>query len=201
MSPRRWVLASGNAGKLAEIAALLGDAGVQVVPQTRFAVEPAEETAVTFIENALIKARHAARLTRLPALADDSGLAVDALDGAPGVRSARFAGERSSDAANVKRLLEALDGVPEPRRGACFYCVLVALRSPDDPAPVVAQGQWRGRIASAPAGSGGFGYDPVFFDPKLGVTAAQMPREVKNRVSHRARALRRLSRTLAPARA
>lgn len=193
----RWVVATGNAGKLAEIRALLADLPLELVTQTELGVPPADESALTFVENALIKARHAARGTGLPVIADDSGLAVDALDGLPGVRSARFAGPGADDRANVERLLAALDGVPPERRGARFHCVAVALDGPDDPAPTIATGSWSGRIALAPAGADGFGYDPVFFVPDRGCTAAELPPEVKNAISHRAAAFRRLLAALA----
>lgn len=185
----RWVLASANEGKLAEIRALLADLPLTVIAQAQLGVQSAEETAPTFVENALIKARHAASLTGVGAIADDSGLVVDALGGAPGVRSARYAGANCTAADNIALLLRSLDGVPEPQRGARFHCVVVALRSADDPAPIITEGQWAGRIAPAPAGAGGFGYDPVFYDPALGATAAQLPPELKNRVSHRGCAL------------
>jgi XTP/dITP diphosphohydrolase len=189
------VLASGSHGKLAELRDLLRDAGLglDVVAQSDLGVSPAPEDGLTFVENALAKARHAARATALPAIADDSGLCVDALGGAPGVRSARFAGETADDRANVATLLAALRSVPEPARGARFHCVLVALASPDDPAPVIAHGEWRGSIALAPRGAGGFGYDPVFIDPATGKTAAELGSAAKNRISHRARALRALA--------
>ena len=191
----RWVLASGNPGKLRELKALLEAEvpGIAVVAQSDLGVSPAPETAITFVANALLKARHAARQTRCPAIADDSGLAVAALGGAPGVRSARFAGPDAADGANVAKLLQALHAVPAGGRAACFHCVLVAIRSDSDPAPLIASGEWHGEIALAPAGAGGFGYDPVFFDPRLGMTAAQLPPAVKNRVSHRAQALRGLA--------
>jgi len=191
----RWVIASGNRGKLAELTALLAAADLgplELVAQTDLGVPPADETAITFLENALAKARHAARHTGLPAIADDSGLAVAALGGAPGVRSARFAGAAANDRANVAKLLDALDGVPPGRRAARFHCVLVALEREDDPAPVVASGEWDGEIALRPAGVAGFGYDPVFLDPRLGKTAAELPAAVKNELSHRGQALRRL---------
>lgn len=196
MKPGRWVVATGNAGKLIEIQALLRDEGIELVAQSELGIEPAPETGLTFVENALIKARHAARHSGLPAIADDSGLAVDALGGAPGVRSARFAGPEADDARNVARLLEALEGVPEDRRSARFHCVMVAMRSADDPAPLIAVGCWQGRIADAPSGSSGFGYDPVFFDPKLGRTAAELSAAAKNEVSHRGAAIRHLAREL-----
>lgn len=188
----RFVLASGNAGKLAEMRALLAPLGVTLVAQTELGVRGPAETGLTFVENALLKARHAALATGLPAIADDSGLVVDALGGAPGVRSARFAGPDATDADNVAKLLAALEGRPDGERAASFHCVLVALAAHDDPAPLIATGIWRGRIAAAPAGRFGFGYDPVFLAPRLGATAAELPPAVKNRLSHRARAARRL---------
>jgi XTP/dITP diphosphohydrolase len=192
----RWVVATANAGKLEEIRVLLQGSGLELVPQSRLGIPPAEETAATFVENALLKARHAARAAGLAAIADDSGLVVDALQGGPGIRSARYAGKDSDDARNVEKLLAALSGVPESARTARFYCVVVALSAPDDPAPLIAEGSWAGHIAKRPAGRGGFGYDPVFVDPLLGVTAAELPAMVKNEVSHRAVALRRLARRL-----
>ena len=202
--PRRWVLASGNRGKLAELSDLLRDAGLglEVVAQSDLGVEPAPEDSLTFVENALAKARHAANRTGLPAIADDSGLCVDALGGAPGVRSARFAGEGADDQANVAKLLEELQSVPEARRGASFHCVLVALESASDPTPLFAHGEWRGSVATAPRGASGFGYDPVFVDPASGQTAAELGATAKNRVSHRGQALRALAdglRALRPA--
>ncbi|HEX5046953.1 MAG TPA: RdgB/HAM1 family non-canonical purine NTP pyrophosphatase [Gammaproteobacteria bacterium] len=191
----RWVIATGNSGKLAELRSLLAEADLgtfELVAQTELGVPPVDEPAVTFLENALIKARHAARHTGLPAIADDSGLAVAALGGAPGVRSARFAGPGADDRANVAKLLEDLADVPPGRRAARFHCVLVALEREDDPAPVVASGTWDGEIALRPSGGAGFGYDPVFLDPRLGKTAAELPATVKNEISHRGQALRRL---------
>lgn len=198
MSARRWVLASSNRGKIMELTALFAAEGlgeIQTVPQS-LGAHPPEEAAATFVENALLKARHAARTTGLPAIADDSGLVVAALGGAPGVRSARYAGQYADDRANVAKLLAALAQVPEPERGAEFHCVLVALRTAFDPAPIIASGCWPGRIARLPAGSGGFGYDPVFFDPVLGCTAAELDAAVKNRASHRGRAVRALAAAL-----
>ncbi len=192
----RLVVASANPGKLAELAALLAPRGLEVIGQGALGVEPAAELAPTFLENALAKARHAAQRTGLAALADDSGLLVDALGGAPGVRSARFAGPRASDAENCALLLERLAGVEAARRGAQFYCVLVLLRGPDDPAPLVCEGRWRGRIAERPRGAGGFGYDPLFVDPRSGRTAAELAPAEKNARSHRGRALRALARRL-----
>lgn len=192
----RWVVATANRGKLAEIEPILEGERLSLVAQSELGIEPAEESAATFVENALLKARHASRAAALPAIADDSGLVVDALGGLPGVRSARFAGAGANDTANVERLLNALEGVPGPQRTARFHCVIVAMRSPDDPAPLIASGTWDGRIAERPAGSGGFGYDPVFFVPERGCTAAELPPGVKNELSHRAAALRELARLL-----
>lgn len=190
------VLASGNAGKVREIQALLGPAW-RVRPQSEFGVAPVEETGGTFLANALLKARHAARATGLPALADDSGLEVDALGGEPGVRSARYAGPGADDAANNARLLAALDGVPDAERTARFRCVLVWVRGPDDPAPLAAEGTWEGRILPAPRGAGGFGYDPLFLDTETGLAAAELDPAAKNARSHRGRALSRLRALLA----
>lgn len=188
-----WVLATSNRGKVAELEALLEEARlpIRVSAQSDLGVAAPPETATTFVENALQKARHAARATGLPAIADDSGLVVAALGGAPGVCSARFAGEQADDAANVAKLLESLAGHPGAR-AARFHCVLVALEGADDPAPLIASGSWAGEIARAPKGSSGFGYDPVFFDCTLGRTAAELTRPEKNRVSHRGKALREL---------
>ncbi|MCK7544549.1 RdgB/HAM1 family non-canonical purine NTP pyrophosphatase [Marinobacter bryozoorum] len=186
------VLASNNQGKLRELGELLMPLGLQPRAQGELGVSEAEEPAVTFVENALIKARHAARQTGLPALADDSGLAVDALGGQPGVRSARYAGDGASDDDNVQALLAALKTVPEAERTAQFHCVLVYLRHADDPTPIVCHGRWPGRILEASRGQGGFGYDPVFFAPEFGCSAAELTREQKGRVSHRGRALRLL---------
>jgi XTP/dITP diphosphohydrolase len=187
------VLATANRGKVAELSALLAAAGLElrVTPQSELGVEALPETGTTFVENALTKARHAARVTGLPAIADDSGLVVTALGPAPGVRSARFAGENANDRANIAKLLAALDA-PSQGRAARFHCVLVALEHADDPAPLIASGSWAGEIARTPQGHGGFGYDPVFFDPALGRTAAELDAAAKNRVSHRGAALRRL---------
>jgi XTP/dITP diphosphohydrolase len=191
--PKRWVLATANRGKVAELAALLADAGLalDVTPQSELGVSAPPEDGATFVENALTKARHAARATGLAAIADDSGLVVPALGGAPGVRSARFAGEHADDRANIAKLLAALEA-PSLDRAARFHCVLVALEHPDDAAPLLATGSWSGQIARAPKGAGGFGYDPVFFDPELGRTAAELDAAAKNAVSHRGSALRQL---------
>ena len=192
----RVVLASGNAGKLAELERLLADAGIEVVAQSDYRVAAPAETAPTFVENALIKARHAARETGLPAIADDSGLEVEALEGAPGVRSARYAGEHADDAANNAKLLADLEGVAVPDRGARFRAVLVYLRHAGDPAPVICEGTWEGHIAEQPRGAGGFGYDPLFELPD-GRTAAELPADEKNLVSHRGQALSALRQRLA----
>jgi XTP/dITP diphosphohydrolase len=191
--PPHWVLATSNRGKVAEISELFAEAGVSVLvtAQSQLGVSAAPETGATFVENALQKARHAARVTGLPAIADDSGLVVAALGGAPGVRSARFAGERADDRENVVKLLAELAD-PSLDRSARFHCVLVALLDPDDAATSIATGIWQGQVARAPKGSHGFGYDPVFFDPKLGRTAAELDAAEKNRVSHRGAAMRAL---------
>jgi XTP/dITP diphosphohydrolase len=189
---RKIVLASGNAGKLAEIRQILAGMDMQIVAQGDLGVAEAEETASTFVENALIKARHAARLSGLPALGDDSGICVDALGGAPGLLSARYAGGHGDSAANIAKLLKALRDVPDAERGAHFHCSIVLLEHADDPAPLIAEGRWDGRILQAPRGDHGFGYDPVFFDPVLGAGAAELDVVVKNRVSHRGQALAKL---------
>lgn len=183
------VIASNNKGKISEFTQLLGPLGFTPVPQGELGVAEAEEPAVTFVENAILKARHAARETGLPALADDSGLAVDALGGAPGVRSARFAGAGASDLDNLNALLEAVVDVPDGQRGAQFHCVLVYLRHADDPTPIICHGRWPGTILRAPQGDGGFGYDPIFLCPEESCSASELSREKKNRISHRGRAL------------
>jgi len=190
------VLASGNAGKLRELTAMLEPLGWRVRPQSDWNVPEAVEDGASFIENALIKARHAARLTGLPALGDDSGLVVDVLDGAPGIYSARYAGPGADDGSNNRKLIEALAGVPQERRTAHFYCAMAMVRHAADPAPLVAIGRWDGRILEAPAGSGGFGYDPLFWVEAHGCSSAGLPPEVKNRISHRGRALAALVRQL-----
>lgn len=190
--PRRIVVASGNPGKLEEIRRLFPETGPELVSQSSLGVEPAEESAASFTDNALIKARHAARRTGLPAIADDSGLEVDALDGAPGVRSARYAGEDAADRENVDKLLGALEGVPEHARGARFVCVVAYVEHADDPEPVICKAEWKGRILEAPSGSGGFGYDPVFFVAAEGMSAAALSPERKNALSHRGQASRAL---------
>lgn len=189
---QKVVLATGNAGKVRELAHLLADFGLDVVAQTELGVESAEETGLTFIENAILKARHAAAETGLPAVADDSGLAVDFLGGAPGIYSARYAGIDASDQQNLDKLLVALKDVPQGQRNAQFHCVLVYMRHAEDPTPLVCHGSWPGEIAFAEAGEGGFGYDPIFFVPELGKTAAELTREEKSAVSHRGQALKLL---------
>ncbi|MGD8175837.1 RdgB/HAM1 family non-canonical purine NTP pyrophosphatase [Marinimicrobium sp. ARAG 43.8] len=190
------VLASGNAGKLREFQQLLVDCGFNVQAQSDFDVTSAEETGLTFVENAILKARHASAATGYPALADDSGLAVDALDGRPGIYSARYAGPDASDADNNTKLLRELEGIPDAERGACYHCVLVLVRHADDPTPLIAQGEWRGRIRTAPAGHGGFGYDPLFQVPERECSAAELSKQEKAAISHRALATERLMQQL-----
>jgi XTP/dITP diphosphohydrolase len=190
------VLASSNAGKVREFNRLLAGLDFEVVPQSRFQVPDIEETGLSFVENAILKARNAANHARLPALADDSGLEVDALDGAPGIFSARYAGPGASDTENLEKLLAMLNGVPADKRTARFQCVLVYLRHALDPTPLICQGTWEGRILTAPRGSQGFGYDPVFFVPTHGCASAELPPDVKNALSHRGQALRQLLATL-----
>lgn len=192
---RRVVLASANRGKAGEIGALLGPAW-EIRLQADFGVGAAEETGSSFLENALLKARHAAAACGWPAMADDSGLEVDALGGAPGVRSARFAGQTASDAENIERLLADMSGVPDDRRTARFRCVIVLVRSALDLQPLIAEGCWEGRITRQPRGSGGFGYDPVFEDPATGLTAAELSAAEKNLRSHRGQAVHALCRLL-----
>ncbi|VEA67697.1 dITP/XTP pyrophosphatase [Serratia plymuthica] len=187
---QKVVLATGNPGKVRELADLLADFGLNVVAQTELGVDSAEETGLTFIENAILKARHAAQITGLPAIADDSGLAVDALGGAPGIYSARYAGVDASDQQNLDKLLVALKDVPQGSRSAQFHCVLVYMRHAEDPTPLVFHGSWAGEIAFESAGAGGFGYDPVFYVPELGRTAAELSRDEKSAVSHRGKALK-----------
>ncbi|WP_020205023.1 MULTISPECIES: RdgB/HAM1 family non-canonical purine NTP pyrophosphatase [Cupriavidus] len=194
---QRLVLASNNPGKLGEFGALLAPLGYDVVPQGQLGIPEADEPFATFVENALTKARHASRLSNLPALADDSGICVDALDGAPGVYSARYAqlvGKPRSDAANNAHLISQLAG--KLNRHAYYYCVLVLVRHADDPRPVIAEGVWAGEVVDAPRGSAGFGYDPHFLLPQLGKTAAELSAEEKNTISHRAQALKALTERL-----
>lgn len=186
------VLASRNARKARELEELLAPLGLRVRRVSEFSkIEPVE-SAPTFLENALIKARHAAAASGLPAIADDSGLCVDALDGAPGVRSARYGGEPADDAVNNAKLLAEMESVADAERDAHFICTLVMLRSPNDPTPLIAEGRWRGQLLRAPRGAHGFGYDPLFYLPELRCTAAELPAETKNRLSHRGQAMQRL---------
>jgi XTP/dITP diphosphohydrolase len=193
----RIVLASNNAGKVREFNQLLAEQQIRVAPQQEFGVTEVEETGLSFVENAILKARNAAGHSGLPAIADDSGLEVDALRGAPGIYSARFAGPGAGDAANNRKLLEALQGVPEAERSARFQCVLVYMRHAEDPTPLICQGSWEGRILLQPSGANGFGYDPLFFVPEQGCSAAELGDETKNRLSHRGQALRKLLAALA----
>jgi XTP/dITP diphosphohydrolase len=183
----KLVIASNNPGKLREISQILAPLGIEALPQSVFRVQEADEPHGSFIENALAKARHAAAISGLPALADDSGICVDALGGAPGVHSARYAGEPLSDERNNAKLLEALGERPD--REAHYYCVIVLMRRPEDPEPLIAQGLWQGEILRAPRGSGGFGYDPLFLDPQIGQTGAELAPARKNLISHRGKAL------------
>ena len=186
------VLASSNPGKVREINQLLAELDLQVRPQSEFNVIDAEETGLTFVENAILKARNAAQHTGLPAIADDSGIEVDALRGAPGIYSARFAGTGASDRENLDKLLAELDGVPEAQRSARFQCLMVYLRHANDPTPLICQGTWEGRILTTARGDNGFGYDPVFYVPTHDCSSAELPADVKNSLSHRGQALRRL---------
>jgi XTP/dITP diphosphohydrolase len=183
------VLASGNAGKLAELRGLLAGSGHVLRAQSEFGIADADETGLSFVENALLKARHASAATGLPALADDSGLCVDALGGAPGLYSARYGGVHGDDARNIARLLGELRDVVDEERTARFHCALALLRSADDPRPLIAEGSWEGRILHASRGAAGFGYDPVFLDPENGLSAAELDPAIKNAISHRGRAL------------
>ncbi|MDF2940294.1 MAG: non-canonical purine pyrophosphatase [Gammaproteobacteria bacterium] len=188
----KLVLATSNPGKLKEIQAILNPAGLKIIPQSELNVTDAEETGLTLVENAIIKARHACTITGLPALADDTGLAVDYLQGEPGVYSARYAGLPSNAERNIEKLLKALEGVPEDKRQASFYCVMVLMRYPNDPVPLIAQGKWSGNILSAKQGENGFGYDSVFYVKEHKMSAAQLDPALKNLISHRAQALQQL---------
>ncbi|MEK6707573.1 MAG: RdgB/HAM1 family non-canonical purine NTP pyrophosphatase [Pseudomonadota bacterium] len=187
---QKLVIASNNPGKLREIGHLLEPLGIEVLPQSAFNIAEADEPHCTFVENALAKARHASKCSGLPALADDSGICVDALHGEPGIHSARYAGEPKSDERNNQKLVEAL--TDQSNRNAHYYCVIVLVRHADDPQPIIADGAWRGEIIPQPRGSGGFGYDPYFYLPQLDKTSAELPLEQKNRISHRGQALARL---------
>ena len=186
------VLASSNPGKVREINQLLAKLDLHVQPQSELGVVDAEETGLTFVENAILKARNAALHTGLPAIADDSGIEVDALDGAPGIYSARFAGDNASDQANLEKLLAKLEGLPDAQRSARFQCLMVFMEHANDPTPVICQGTWEGRILTAARGDNGFGYDPVFYVPTHDCSSAELPAEVKNALSHRGQALRQL---------
>ncbi|WP_415895548.1 XTP/dITP diphosphatase [Neptuniibacter sp. PT34_22] len=192
------VLASGNKGKLKEFNQVLTDLGVKVVPQSEFNVSDADETGLSFVENAILKARHAAEVTGLPALADDSGLEVDALQGAPGIYSARFSGEGATDAKNNELLLEKLEGIPSGQRSARFRCVLVFMRHANDPTPLICQGSWEGTILERASGSNGFGYDPLFWIPELEKASAELAPEQKNKLSHRGQAVQLLKQSIEP---
>lgn len=190
------VLASGNRKKLDELNSILAPLGFDVVPQSRFGVPEVEETGLTFVENAILKARNAAAHTGLPALSDDSGIEVDALQGAPGIYSARFAGPDATDADNNALLVKRLQALPEASRRARYQCIIVFMRHAHDPVPLIAQGSWEGEVQLTPAGQHGFGYDPHFYIPALGCTAAEMEPAEKNRISHRGRALQALAQAL-----
>ena len=194
---KRIVLASNNPGKVREIDQMLAEFDMHVSPQSEFDVIEAEETGLTFVENAILKARNAAEQSGLPAIADDSGLEVDALNGAPGIYSARYAGAEASDEQNLQKLLQELEGIPETERTARFQCLMVYLRHASDPTPLICQGTWEGVITFEPRGDNGFGYDPVFYVPEQQCTSAELPPETKNRLSHRGQALRALVAALA----
>lgn len=189
---QKIVLATGNPGKVAELSQMLAPFNMQIVPQTELGVSDADETGLTFVENALLKARHAALITDLPAIADDSGLAVDVLGGAPGIYSARYAGEKASDKANIEKLLDAMAQVPDGERTAQFHCVLVYLRHAEDPTPIICHGVWPGTITREAAGDNGFGYDPVFYVGSEGCTSAELTPPQKQKLSHRGKALSQL---------
>lgn len=193
---KKIVLATGNAGKVREFAQLLAEFDAEIIPQTQLNVSNVPETGLTFVENALIKARHAAEITGLPAIADDSGIEVDALKGAPGIYSARFAGENATDVDNNQLLLQQLQAIPEAERTARYHCVIVYLRHALDPTPLICHGIWEGRVLTAPQGENGFGYDPLFLIPEQQCTAAQMPPDLKNKLSHRGQAMRELQAAL-----
>lgn len=193
---KKIVLATGNAGKVREFAQLLAEFDAEIIPQTQLKVSNVPETGLTFVENALIKARHAAEITGLPAIADDSGIEVDALNGAPGIYSARFAGENATDFDNNQLLLQQLQAIPEAERTARYHCVIVYLRHALDPTPLICHGIWEGRVLTAPQGENGFGYDPLFLIPAQQCTAAQMPSDLKNKLSHRGQAMRKLQAAL-----
>lgn len=190
------VLASNNAGKVREINQLLASEQIQVVPQKEFDIPDAVEDGLSFVENAIKKARHASSLSGLPAIADDSGIEMDALSGAPGIYSARFAGEGASDQANLEKLLEKVKDTPDDQRTARFQCLMVYMRHAEDPTPIICQGTWEGRLLHEPQGENGFGYDPIFFVPTHGCSSAELPPEIKNSLSHRGQALQKLLQAL-----
>ncbi|SEA70542.1 XTP/dITP diphosphatase [Marinobacterium iners] len=192
------VLASGNRGKLKEFNEIFAPLQIDVMPQSDFAVQDADETGLSFVENAIIKARHAARATGLPALSDDSGLEVDALNGAPGIYSARYAGAGCGDDENNRKLLQALEQVPAEQRSARFQCVLVFMRHAEDPTPLICQGSWEGVILDTPRGHNGFGYDPLFFVPELNCASAELSSEQKQKYSHRGKAVRQFIEQIGP---
>lgn len=193
---KKFVLASNNKGKLREFNDMFASMSINVLPQSEFNIEEVEETGLSFVENAILKARNAALHSGLPAIADDSGIEVDALQGAPGIYSARFAGVGASDADNLKKLLKELEGVPTAERSARFQCLLVYMRHANDPTPVICQGTWEGVILESPQGENGFGYDPVFFVPEKNCSSAELDADVKNSMSHRGKALQLLSKQL-----
>ena len=192
----QFVLASNNKGKLREFNDMFSSVSTNVLPQADFNIEEVEETGLTFVENAILKARNAALHSGLPAIADDSGLEVDALKGAPGIYSARYAGIGASDEDNLNKLLQALEGVPTEKRTARFQCLLVYMRHENDPTPVICQGTWEGNILESPQGKNGFGYDPIFFVPEHNCSSAELASDVKNSLSHRGKALKLLARQL-----
>jgi XTP/dITP diphosphohydrolase len=192
----KLVLATSNKGKLAEISPIVQAFGFEALPQSEFGFADADETGYTFVENALVKARHACQQTGLPALADDSGIIIDALNGAPGLISAHYAGVHGDSAGNIAKVLSELSQLPNPIRTARFYCCMVLLKNADDPQPIIAEGIWHGEILPAPLGEHGFGYDPIFWDPIHQMSAAQLPAELKNRISHRGQALQQLKQKL-----
>lgn len=196
MNTQTIVLASNNQGKLKEFQALFAPLDIRIQPQRELGVDDAEETGLSFVENAILKARHACAITGKPAIADDSGLAVDALDGAPGIYSARFSGPEATDQKNNALLLERLTGINEEQRGARFHCVLVYMRHAKDPTPLVCHASWEGRILKAPRGEQGFGYDPLFWLEEQQCSSAELDRNVKNRISHRGQALAMLMRNM-----
>jgi len=195
-TPNTIILASGNRKKLDELSSILNRYSINILPQSTYQVDDAVEDGLTFVENAIIKARHACKKTGLPAIADDSGIEVDYLKGKPGIYSARFAGEHASDHENLNKLIQSLDGVPEKQRTARYQCIIVYMRHAEDPTPIICQASWEGRILASEVGNGGFGYDPVFFCPVAKKTAAQMTPQEKASVSHRGKALKQFAEIL-----